>query len=95
MATTYHCRPSDLLALDDPYARYCVDEAVYAWAVHVESSVNRAGSHIKDIKQRIEYQSRYLLDLLNEEEGTADQPIATPAPRKYADPANLVKRGKN
>lgn len=39
LATTYHCLPSEVLHLEDPYLAYCVDNAVFAFGSEVDGEL--------------------------------------------------------
>lgn len=67
-------RPSDLLALSDPYERYCVDECVIDWGVYVQSELDK----IKHKKEKVAQGQKLvrLRQLL----------AATPTVQKFANP---------
>lgn len=52
MAEQYSSRPSQLLGISDPYTAWCLDDAVYAWGMHVEAELEKASSEGSDEKQR-------------------------------------------
>lgn len=91
MAQAYNCRPSQLIDVQDPYAAYCFDEAVYLWASYVRNAVTEAGEQIKGYQQKKIMQQRVLQTLLR----TREQVAAEEIPKgMYRDPATLFNRGK-
>ena len=78
-AKTWSTRPSDLLALSDPYLRYCLDEAVSYLGGMVENELNQCeGSGSDLIRQR-----QKVLDYYFKDEEDA------PTQGMYADPAMM------
>lgn len=47
-AKTWRCRPSELLAIDDDYVAYCLDQAVGYFGRELEHALEQAGSGAKD-----------------------------------------------
>jgi hypothetical protein len=103
MSRKFHCRPSQLLSIDDPYSAWCLDEAVYQFGVHVDSELERVGSDVKDDKQRQAMRVNYLQGILHrrpelrarEAGATAgkadDKPVAS---GRFRDPAGDRVKGR-
>jgi len=45
---TWSSRPSQLLGVEDPYAAYCIDQAVAYWGRHLESEMDKAERNTKN-----------------------------------------------
>lgn len=83
MAQRYRTTPSQLVGLTDPYTAWCLDEAVYIFANHVESKLAEAANRQKGEKQKAAAKQRMLTSLLADaadKEGEAAQ-------GKFRDPA--------
>lgn len=81
-AKTWNCRPSDLLAIEDDYVAYCLDQAVGYFGRHLEAELGKVEA--KDHADAEWQQRRILERYLNDEE---DKPIRG----AYADPAAMFK----
>lgn len=84
MARAYHCRPSELLGVQEPYEAYCLDEALYLWGSYIENTVAQAGTNINDKRMRQVTKDRMLSSLLAE----PDAPVKAGT---FRDPADLLK----
>lgn len=63
-AKTYHVRPSDLVAVDDPYAAYCLDTAVGEFGRALDAELNNVeGKTKKEIKMKSDRILRRWLDM--------------------------------
>lgn len=83
-AKTWSSRPSDLLALSDPYVRYCLDEAVSYFGNMVESELNQCeGSGNDLLRNRQRVFDKYF-----------KTPESAPTPGLYADPALMFGGAK-
>lgn len=40
LCQVYHCRPSELLHIDDSYTAFCLDEAIGVFGLGVENELN-------------------------------------------------------
>lgn len=80
-AKTWNCRPSELLAIEDPYVAYCVDQAVGYFGRHVQAALDEVDD--KDAKVA-EGKRKIILDKYI---GDAKKP----ARGLYADPAAMFK----
>ena len=63
MAKQFQCRPSSLLAIEDPYVAWCFDEAAYRWGSHVETQLRAVKGKTE---AQIEGKQRILLKRLME-----------------------------
>jgi len=61
-AKTWGTRPSTLLGVDEPYAAYCLDQAVSAWGGYIVSELEKVEG--KDEKKVAAKRQRRLLQLL-------------------------------
>lgn len=82
-AKTWNCRPSDLLAIEDDYVAYCVDQAVGYFGRHLEGELERAGSDAKT-QDEAEWKQKQILDKYLGEEDKPQRGL-------YADPAAMLK----
>lgn len=64
MANQYHVRPSALLAISDPYAAYCFDEAVYLFGTHVEFELHQVSAKAKTNEEAAASRRNMLAHLL-------------------------------
>lgn len=88
MAQEYNQRPSALVGLsDDPYAAYCLDEAVYIWATHVERELDMSSKGAKNDKVALQKRQRKLTMLMIDDKGGETQ-ASTPM---FRDPAARFK----
>lgn len=79
-ATTWKCRPSEILAIDDDYVAFCIDQAVFHVGVTIRSDLDGVeGKTSQEIAQKRE---QVLNKYFSDEDTTAKQ---------YADPAMLFK----
>lgn len=86
VAQRYHSRPSQLLAIDDPYAAYCLDEAVTTFCQGVEAKLEevptpkgkRGGERRQANQQRV----------LNKLLGVTPEETK---PKQFKDPMELLK----
>lgn len=81
-ARTWHCRPSDLLAIDDEYVAYCLDQAVSYFGRMLEADLD--GVEGKDAEEQNWKRKRILDRYLNGGE-------EKPSPGQFADPAAMFK----
>lgn len=51
MSKRYSCRPSQLMGIEDPYAAWCYDEAVYLWDLRVNNEMNEAEQNKRNQKK--------------------------------------------
>lgn len=81
-AQTWHCRPSDLLSIQDDYVAYCVDTAVayLGRAIQAELDGVEAKSKADGIAKRKIILARFF--------GTDDKPVKG----VFADPAASIVR---
>lgn len=106
MSRQHRSRPSALAGVSDPYAAYCLDEAVYIFGVYAENQLNEAEKGAKTDKQRANKRMMRLQTLLQEPEERpmttkkneaqepnkkADLPPAKKAPTRFRDPAEIFK----
>lgn len=82
-AKTWNCRPSDLLAIEDTYVAYCLDQAVGYFGRHLESELEKAGADAKS-EQEGEWKRRAVLDKYFGEEDK-------PSSGRFADPAAMMR----
>jgi len=62
-AKLWGCRPSQLVAIEDPYKAYCFDEAVGAWGSFITSELEKIeGKTDKDVSRKRKNRLLYLLD---------------------------------
>lgn len=87
MAETYHCRPSALLGVEDPYSAWCLDEVSYTWGTSVESAVERARTSVDDAQQGFQLATAELTRLLRDPEADQEQ-VEVVAPGRFRDPAD-------
>lgn len=80
-AKTWNCRPSDLLAIEDDYVAYCLDQAVGYFGRHLEAELEKAGSDTKTAEEA-EHKRRLILDKYLGEEGKPQRGL-------FADPATM------
>lgn len=83
MAQRYRTRPSELLALEDPYVAWCFDEAVMTFVVGVEAKLEEVPTPRgkKGHEKRKKLQDDLLSKLLR-----------MPKPKlKFRDPADMIK----
>jgi hypothetical protein len=80
-AKTWNCRPSDLLAIEDDYVAYCLDQAVGYLGRTIESELNKVEGKTEI---ETEQKRKIILDRFLGEESDK--------PRRglYADPAAMM-----
>lgn len=62
-AKLWHCRPSTLVAIDDPYLAYCFDEAVSAWGGYITRELEKiTGKKEKDVERKRHNRFLQLID---------------------------------
>lgn len=85
MAKRYHSRPSELLAIDDAYSAYCLDEAVFTFCAGVEAKIEEVpmGKGKKAHEKRERAQKEVLQRLLK---------IKDKVKQKFRDPAEMMRR---
>lgn len=66
MAQQFQCRPSSLVAVEDPYAAYCLDEAIYLFGNYVEGELRRVSDKAKNAKAAQRERSHMLATLLRD-----------------------------
>jgi hypothetical protein len=64
-AKAFGARPSELLALADPFAAYCLDNAVSEWGMAVEAAINKVEG--KTDKERMVKAQRVLAKWLDQQ----------------------------
>lgn len=96
MAEKYRQLPSSLLRLDDPYTAWCVDEAITMFKARVDAAVDAAGERApKSNDHKMEEAVRQAeLDKLIKYNPDAHKEESTPAQRKFADPAAMVRASR-
>lgn len=53
MATTYNCRPSTILCIEDEYSAFCLDQAVYHFGSTLNSRLEAVeGKTAKDVERQ-------------------------------------------
>lgn len=86
MAEQFQTTPSSLLGLDDPYTRYCLDEAVYIWGRHVENELAKATEGAKtDESRKRKYNQAWNKIFNQEKEPGAEQ--------QFRDPFDMMAKG--
>lgn len=78
-AKTWGVRPSELLAIDDEYVAYCLDQAVGYFGRTLEAELEKAGSDAKNEQEAEWKRKRILSDFLGEDK--------KPQRGQFADPA--------
>lgn len=79
-ATTWKCRPSELLAIDDEYVAYCIDQVVFHVGMTIKGDLDGVeGKNSQEINAKREH---VLNKYFSDEDTTAKQ---------YADPALFFK----
>lgn len=64
MAKTYKTRPSEFIGLDDTFAAFCLDRAVYDYGSAVEAALGEVeGKNKKEIEVKSERVLRKWLDM--------------------------------
>lgn len=66
MAQQYRCRPSSLVGVTDPYAAYCLDEAIYLFGNYVEAELRRVSDKAKNAKAAQRERAHMLATLLRD-----------------------------
>lgn len=82
-AKTWGVRPSELLAIDDSYVAYCLDQAVGYFGRTLEAELEKAGSDAKN-EDEAEWKRRKVLESFLGEEDKPQRGL-------YADPAAMFK----
>jgi hypothetical protein len=82
-AKTWGVRPSELVAIDDEYVAYCLDQAVGYFGRTLEAELEKAGSDAKNEAEAEWKRTKVLSSFLGEE----DKPLRG----TYADPAAMFK----
>lgn len=82
-AKTWNCRPSDLLAIEDSYVAYCLDQAVGFFGRHLDAELEKVGSDAKN-DEEAKWKRQQILDKYFEEEDKK------PRPGRFADPAGMM-----
>lgn len=82
-AKTWGVRPSELLAIDDEYVAYCLDQAVGYFGRTLDAELEKAGSDAKN-EDEAEYKRKRVLDAFLGED-------KKPQRGMFADPAALFK----
>lgn len=70
---------------DDPYAAFCIDEAVLIWGQQVESVMEEAASESHDPRFRANARQNAFSRMMQNE----DEPVAK---GRFADPAALINK---
>jgi hypothetical protein len=78
-AKTWNCRPSNLLAIEDDYVAYCLDQAVGYFGRHLEAELEKAGSDAKNDEEAQWKRQRVLDKYLGEEDKHQRGRFADPA----------------
>lgn len=82
-AKTWGVRPSSLVAVDDDYVAYCLDQAVGYFGRTLEAELEKAGSDAKNDEEAEWKRQRVLSSFLGEDK--------KPQRGMFADPAALFK----
>jgi hypothetical protein len=80
-ALTWNCRPSNLLAIEDAYLAYCVDQACAYWGRSIQYELDQIDA--KD-NAEAEYKTQQILDRY------LDEPDEAPKPGRFADPMIMM-----
>lgn len=95
MSKTFHCRPSQLLAIHDEVAAYYLDSAVFYFGVNYELDLEKAGEKAKsDGAKKMAMESvnkRWLNDGLADPIDDVDEFEVVPSDQ-FVDPAQKFKR---
>lgn len=78
-AKTWGVRPSSLVAIDDDYVAYCLDQAVGYFGRTLEAELEKAGSDAKNESEAEFKRKRVLSDWLGEDEKPQRGMFADPA----------------
>ena len=70
---TWNCRPSSLLALEDEYAAYCLDEGVAYFGNQIEGELNKVEG--KTVAETVAMRERLLIKLLKGQSPYAEPPM--------------------
>lgn len=81
MSKKWKVRPSDLVALTDPYEAWCLDEACYMWGMHVDAELDKAGAKAKKAEVANQRRQAALTKLLGGPEESN---------KAYRDPAKII-----
>lgn len=95
MSRQYRVRPAALAGVSDPYAAYCLDEAVYAFGTYVEAELNESAKGAKNEKAAQRKRMMRIQSLLRDDEGpeASGKAPVQPAPTKFRDPASVLTGG--
>lgn len=77
----WHCRPSSMVDIQDPYVAYCFDQAVSIWGGYVERELDKIEG--KNEKQVATKRRNKLMQLL---EASDKQRFRSPRPKKPTKP---------
>jgi hypothetical protein len=101
MSEQYKTRPSNLLGIDDPYAAFCVDEAIYIWGSYVDSELDKVGDRDMDRKAKAKLEQRRNARQQRYEQLMAGHSInrqrfgVSGAPQQFRDPMSLFSKGQS
>lgn len=94
LSKTWRQRPSEFVAITDPWAAYCFDEAVFTWGQHVETEMSEAQDSVEEVGQKMHMRKMTLASLLKGSSNTSETTTDAVAPRQspglYRDPAQRV-----
>lgn len=80
----WQCRPSQLLAIEDEYAAYCLDQACGEWGAHVRSELEKVeGKTRAQVEQHQLLTLRRLLGEDSIDPGSFAAPVATMTREEY------------
>lgn len=82
-AKTWGVRPSDLVAIEDDYVAYCLDQAVGYFGRTLEAELEKAGSDAKNDSDAEWKRNRVLSSFLDDD----DKPVRG----TFSDPAAMFK----
>lgn len=83
-AKTWGCRPSELLAIEDDYVAYCLDQAVGYFGRSVEAELEKAGANAKNESDATWKRQQALDRFIGDEDNK-------PRRGSFADPAAMFK----